>query len=564
MRDQRMRGRCRRPLELLAGIALAVGASFAAGGAAADEAADTLTIAWPTVYSFIGMPSKNGGRQGERLVWLGVHETAERIDAQGQLVPHLAESWEISDDGLVHTVKLREGVQFHGGWGEMTAEDWAWTADDQWQGKPTSNHGGQFIAVTNLEDVRVVDPYTVQFVLKRPNAFFREYYGSIRDDVALAVYSKNRVDEMGVEAATTELPDGGTGPYQIERWVADTEIVLKAFPDYWGEPPAYETVRIVQISEPSTVLAALETGSVDAAKIPVTARERVEAAGLEVRSAGIGHSRIIFAGQFCFDEFDGESVAPRPGYDPSLPWVGDCDDPESMERSRQVRHAMSMAIDRQALVDVIAGGHGRPSYVHMLQGFFADRYMKDEWVIPYDPERAKEMLAEAGYPDGFTFEMVCTTSGHPLLTEFCEAVAGMWSSIGLEPQIRRVAPDAFRKQLVDRSFNGIRLRVDTGVTPIPEARGFGEVPTAAFNSGYEVPGLVDLVRAASVAVTPEELDRIREQQYAWSFDQHLEVSLVEFDEIYAVNPEKIGDWARTPFNAHASELMDFERVEKPR
>ena len=99
----------------------------------AQSAEDTLTIAWPTVYSFIGVPSRNGGRQGERLVWMGVHETALRIDANGEIVPHLAESWEVSEDGLVHTVKLREGVQFHGDWGEMTAEDWAWTAEDQWQ-----------------------------------------------------------------------------------------------------------------------------------------------------------------------------------------------------------------------------------------------------------------------------------------------------------------------------------------------------------------------------------------------------------------------------------------------
>ncbi len=543
--------------------AIAVGALGLGKTVEAQSADDTLTISWPTVYSFIGVPSRNGGRQGERLVWMGVHETALRINANGEIVPHLAESWEVSEDGLVHTVKLRQGVQFHGGWGEMTAEDWAWTAQDQWQGKPASNHGGQFIANTNLEEVKVVDDYTIEFILKRPNAFFREYYGSIRDDVGLAAYSKKRVDEMGFEEAITRLPDGGTGPYQIESWVADTEIVLKAFPEYWGDQPDYPTIRIVEISEPSTVLAALETGDIDAAKVPVTARARVETAGLEVRSAGVGHARIIFAGNFCFKEFDGEPVPARPGYDPSLPWVGNCDDPASIENARKVRKAMSMAVDRQALVDVIAGGHGRPSYVHMLQGFFADRYMKDEWVIAYDPEQAKTMLADAGYPDGFEFELVCTTSGHPLLTEFCEATAGMWSSIGLQPQIRRIAPDAFRKQLVAREFNGIRLRVDTGVTPIPEARGFGETPTGAFNSGYEVPGLIDLVRQASVAVTDEERDAIRERQYQWAFDQHLEVPLAEFDEIYAVNPDKIGAWNRTPFNAHSSTLMDFESIKKP-
>jgi peptide/nickel transport system substrate-binding protein len=549
-----------RPGALLAGTALAVVLAGATEKAVAQPSG-TLTVAWPDVYSFVGIPSKNGGRQGERLVWLGVHETAQRINADLEVVPHLAESWTISDDGLVHTLKLREGVQFHGGWGEMTAEDWKWTAEDQWS--PTSNHGGQFIARTNLKEVRVVDKYTVEFVLERPNAFFQEYYGQIRDDVALAVYSENRVEEMGPEAATTELPDGGTGPYQIESWTADTEIVLKAFPEYWGEQPEYETVRVVQIAEPSTVLAALETGAVDAAIVPVTARERVEAAGLEVESAGVGQARIIFTGQFCWKDFQGEEIPPRPGYDPSKPWVGDCDDPESLERAKQVRHAMSMAIDRQALVDAIVGGHGRPAYVHMLIGYFADRYMKPEWVIPYDPEKAKQMLADAGYPDGFSFEFSCDTTGHTLLTEFCEATAGMWSNIGLQPQIRRMAPDARRQALVERSMNSVRLEVETGVTPIPEARGFGEVPTAAFNSGYEMPGLLDLVNAAAVAGSREELDQIREQQYAWAFDQHLEVPMVEFEEIYAYNPDKIGAWPRTPFTGHSEALMDFESIKKP-
>jgi peptide/nickel transport system substrate-binding protein len=549
--------------QLLAGSALGLVVTAAGPWASAQEPSGTLTVAWPDVYSFVDMPSKNGGRQGERLVWIGVHETPLRITSDLETAPNLAESWTISDDGKVQTVKLREGVQFHGGWGEMTAEDWKWTADDQWQGRPNSNHGGQFIASTTLESVNVVDKYTVEFVLKRPNAFFQEYYGTIRDDVALAIYSKNRVDQMGPEAATTDLPDGGTGPYQIESWTADTEIVLKAFPDYWGEQPAYETVRILQISEPSTVLAALETGEVDVAKIPVTARERVEAAGLEVGSAGVGQARVTFTGQFCYTEFDGEKLPPRPGYDPSKPWVGDCDDEASMETARQVRHAMNLAIDRQALVDAIVGGHGRPTYVYMLLGYFADRYMQPEWEVPYDPEQAKQILADAGYPDGFEFEFICETVGHTLLNEFCEATAGMWSNIGLQPQIRRLAPDAVRKMLVERQLNSVRLEVETGVTPIPEARGFGEVPNAAYNSGFEVPGLAELVQEASLAAPGEQLDEIRHRQYQLVFEQGYQMPLVEFDELYAYNPEKIGAWPRTPWNGHAEEVMDFESIKKP-
>jgi peptide/nickel transport system substrate-binding protein len=530
-------------------------------GAQEQGPSGTLVVAWPEVYSFVGVPSKNGGRQGERLVWLGVHETPLYINSDVEVVPHLAESWTISEDGLRHTVKLREGVQFHGGFGEMTAEDLKWTAENQWS--EDSNHGGQFIAKTNLKEINVLDTYTVEFVLERPNAFFKDYYGTIRDDVAVAIYSKKRVEEMGLDGATTQLPDGGTGPYQIESWTADTEIVLQAFPDYWGEQPAYETIRIVQISEPSTVLAGLETGEVDLARIPVTARDRVEAAGLKTRSAGVGFARIVFAGQFCVEEFDGQPIPPRPGYDPSKPWVGDCTDPASMEQARQVRHAMSMAIDREALVDVIAGGHGRPAYVDNLLGYFADRYMKPEWEIAYDPEQAKQKLAEAGYADGFPVTLVCDSSGHPLLNEFCDAVGSMWTSIGLETQVQRMAGDARRQQQVQRAFNNVYLEVETGVTPIPEARGFGEVPTAAFNSGWEMPGLVELVREASVATSEAELDRIREEQYQWVFDNHFVILAAEFDEIYAYNPEKVGEWPRTPFNGHSAELMDFEKLQKP-
>jgi peptide/nickel transport system substrate-binding protein len=522
----------------------------------------TLTVAWSNVFSFIGIPSKNGGRQGERLVWLGVHETALRQNEQAQMVPHLAESWEASQNGLQHTLKLRKGVKYHGNFGEMTADDWKWTAEDQWVNKD-SNHGGQFIARSRLEKIEVVDPYTVRFVLKTPNAFFREYYGSIRDDVGLAVYSKKRVDGLGVDKATTSLPDGGTGPWQIDSWKANTEIQLSVFKDYWGPLPEYEKIRVLQISESSTVLAALKTGEIDAAKIPVTLQKDVEASGLQVRNADVGFASVVFSGQFCITEFQGKSIPPRPGYDPSLPWVGDCSDPPSMEKAKKVRDGMNIAIDRQALVDSIVGGLGRSSYVQMLQGYFADRYMQPKWIVEYNRDKAKQLIAEGGYPNGFSFQLVCTED-HLLSNEFCQAIAGFWEQIGLKPQIQRLEPATLRQQLVKREFNGVRIGVGTGVSPIPEARGFAESPLGSFNSGYEVPGLTELVDQASLATFQAELDAIRANQYQWAFDQQLNIPVIEFKEVYAVNPKKIGEWPRTPWNGHQEELMDFERLRKPR
>ena len=491
----------------------------------------------------------------------GVYETAMvwAVD-RPELEFRLITGWELDPDGRGWTLELKHGVQFHGSWGEMTADDFVWSFEDEI--RDGSIHSGIGLARTTGATAEAVDNYTVSFRLDSPNSFFFEAFFGNGSGASTKVFSKNRTETLGVDAAFLDL-SGGTGPFVFKKWAQGDEVVLEAFEGYHGTPSQLKTVRILEIKEPATQIAALKSGQVDASLVPAPLAEDVASdPSLDTLSFGVpGSQRLYPQGQFCMETtLAGEPIEPypRPGYDPSKPWVGECDNPDSQENARKVRMAMSMAIDRQSIVDNILGGFGRPSYLPEVLPPLLDLIWQDKWFIPYDPDTARELLVEAGYPDGIDALIRITTGSHPLEVEMGQAVAQFLGALGGDVRTEVLTYSGNRPSVVARERSDLWFRSSSaGTAEPPELTQLRRNPENAFNPGLEVREPLAIIRLMDSITSREEIDKIRERLYdGFNLNQWI-IPVVLADQILGINSDRILEWKMTTGSGY---LGDFENI----
>ena len=491
----------------------------------------------------------------------GVYETAMvwAVD-RPELEFRLITGWELDPDGRGWTLELKHGVQFHGSWGEMTADDFVWSFEDEI--RDGSIHSGIGLARTTGATAEAVDNYTVSFRLDSPNSFFFDAFFGNGSGASTRVFSKNRTETLGVDAAFLDL-SGGTGPFVFKKWAQGDEVVLEAFEGYHGTPSQLKTVRILEIKEPATQIAALKSGQVDASLVPAPLAEDVASdPSLDTLSFGVpGSQRLYPQGQFCMETtLAGEPIEPypRPGYDPSKPWVGECDNPDSQENARKVRMAMSMAIDRQSIVDNILGGFGRPSYLPEVLPPLLDLIWQDKWFIPYDPDTARELLVEAGYPDGIDALIRITTGSHPLEVEMGQAVAQFLGALGGDVRTEVLTYSGNRPSVVARERSDLWFRSSSaGTAEPPELTQLRRNPENAFNPGLEVREPLAIIRLMDSITSREEIDKIRERLYdGFNLNQWI-IPVVLADQILGINSDRILEWKMTTGSGY---LGDFENI----
>ncbi len=491
----------------------------------------------------------------------GVYETAMvwAVD-RPELEFRLITGWELDPDGRGWTLELKHGVQFHGSWGEMTADDFVWSFEDEI--RDGSIHSGIGLARATGATAEAVDNYTVSFRLDSPNSFFFDAFFGNGSGASTKVFSKNRTETLGVDAAFLDL-SGGTGPFVFKKWAQGDEVVLEAFEGYHGTPSQLKTVRILEIKEPATQIAALKSGQVDASLVPAPLAEDVASdPSLDTLSFGVpGSQRLYPQGQFCMETtLAGEPIEPypRPGYDPSKPWVGECDNPDSQENARKVRMAMSMAIDRQSIVDNILGGFGRPSYLPEVLPPLLDLIWQDKWFIPYDPDTARELLVEAGYPDGIDALIRITTGSHPLEVEMGQAVAQFLGALGGDVRTEVLTYSGNRPSVVARERSDLWFRSSSaGTAEPPELTQLRRNPENAFNPGLEVREPLAIIRLMDSITSREEIDKIRERLYdGFNLNQWI-IPVVLADQILGINSDRILEWKMTTGSGY---LGDFENI----
>ena len=300
-----------------------------------------------------------------------------------QIVPWLATSYENPDE-LTWRFHLREGVKFHNG-NDFNADDVRFSIerlleeDSVWSERNI------------IDRVEVQDDYTIDIITQKPYAAFMTRI------VLLHMTDEEYVTEVGVEGMAAQPM--GTGPYKFVEWVKDEQLVFEANPGYWGGSPRIQTVIFRPIPETATRIAALEAGDVDImTDVPP---DYVAQAPEGVQVVSIPGTRAFFIGM---------NVTMEPFDDV------------------RVRQALNYAVDVDSIIESIFNGLARKLDNPLLPEAFG--YVATP-VYSYDPDRAKALLAEAGYPDGFEMEL----DASPPVKELAEALAGQLSAVGITVKV---------------------------------------------------------------------------------------------------------------------------------
>ena len=337
-------------------------------------------------------PTAGAAAAIDEVVYANLFEGLTRIDETGAVQPALAESWEVSDDGLTYTFKLREGVTFHDGT-TFDAEDVVFSLDRA-RGEDSVN--AQKALFEAIEGVEAVDPATVRVTLSRPEGALAYNLGW-GDAVIVAPESAEGNQESPV----------GTGPFKFEGWTRGTEIRLVRNPDYWGEAPALERAAFRIVPDPAAAAAALQAGDVQAfPNFPAPEQ-------LPIFEADPRFEVVV-------GTTEGETILAMNNGKAPLDDV-------------RVRRAIARAIDRDAIVEGAMFGQGTPIGSHFAPHHPAYVDLTDE--ASFDPEAAKALLEEAG-AEGATLSLKLPPPSYA--RRGGEIIASQLRDVGLNVEIEPV------------------------------------------------------------------------------------------------------------------------------
>lgn len=456
----------------------------------------------------------------------------------------LVESWTVASDTSKVTFKIRKGVQFHHGWGEVTAEDIAWSFDNA-MSEGSINQRAQGVQQF-ATDFEATDSNTIVMTVK-DNLLNPQWFKTLSNTTlgTIWVTSKKQFDQDGEEAAT--INPVGTGPFEITEWVTDDHVKAVPVENHYRKEPSVASFEVLLMPEPAIRIAALKTGQIDAARVPLKLISNTVADIDGARSQVVGpaiNQVVMFAGNYWaeIDRNDGSDIKGlRPGFKPDAdhPWIGDPDDAESMDNANKVRRALRLAIDRQLIVDEVQSGIGRP-LTNVINAFPGDPHWRDAFAVDYDLDQAKELLSEAGYADCFPFTLH-VAPGKEWDVSVGGAVAQFWRELGCEVEVDATDYGAARPRLVNRQKE-IPWMIQSGTNASPDAFSAASVfrPSGGFNYGIEVPNEISEIAEKNQDVASTTFDqRVQNNVDWWTYvnDWNLVASVSTLPTSVVLGPE---------------------------
>ena len=360
-------------------------------------------------------PAETAGIITPFMFLYAMHDALVKSMPGNALAPSLAESWTVSPDALAYEFVLRRGVKFHNG-GPVTADDVKFSME-RYRGAGS----GQFKA--RIASIDVLDPQRVRFRFKHPWPDFLSFYGTPATGAGWIVPRKyvEKVGDDGFKKAPI-----GAGPYRFVSFSPGVELVLEANEQYWRKTPAVKRLVFKAVTEETTRLAMLKRGEVDIAysiRGPLAEELR--------RTPGLTLAPNYPPGTFWL-------VFPEQWTNPKSPWA-----------DKRVRLAANHAIDRQAINEAETLGFSK------ITGSIIPQTFEFSWappVYPYDPARARRLLAEAGFPNGFDAgDYYCDAS----YANLGEAAVNYLKAVGIRTQLRPLERAAFIAQNRDKKLRNV-------------------------------------------------------------------------------------------------------------
>ncbi|WP_372617273.1 ABC transporter substrate-binding protein [Falsiroseomonas sp.] len=470
-----------------------------------------------------------------------IFDTLLSRDPSLQVRPSLAESWRAVDE-TTWEFKLRPGVRFHDG-SPLTAEDVRFTIERVT--RVPNNPNSYATYVQGIREVQVVDERTVRFITNGPVPLLPSNISNI-----FIISSAKGV------RSTSEFNSGqaaiGTGPYRFSSWQPGQPLVLERNDGYFGGAAHWQRVTFRPIANDGSRVAALLSGDVDFINgVPLQDVGRLQGGRTQVFGGPSAYVYMLF---------------PEVGKDP-LPGVRDTQGnplPRNPWLDPRVREAMSLAINRQAIVERLMEGRARVANQAVPEGFFGHSTR-----IPaarFDPERARTLLREAGFPNGFQTDLACPNDRFVNDSKICEAAAQQLQRVGIRVNLSTQPRTTFFPQRARRewplhaagwgSLTGESSYFLTSQIHTPNR----ELGLGAINySGISVPEIDALIQRGRRTLDDAERRRLLEEVMEQTIARNLVVPILTFEAIWAGRADRVAFTPRADEETLAIEVKPAAR-----
>jgi peptide/nickel transport system substrate-binding protein len=441
-----------------------------------------------------------------------IHDALVRPYPGQKMGPSLAESWEESEDGLTYTFKLRPGLKFHNG-DPVTTEDVKFSFE-RYQGT-----GAQALK-DHVSEVEIIDPQVVRFHLKAPWPDFMTFYGTTATAAGIVV-PKNYLIQVGDDGFKKHPV--GAGPYKFVSSKPGVEVVLEADPHYWRRVPSVKTLIMRSIPDATTRALTLKTGEADIAY----ALDGNVAEGIKddpnIKIVATKHASINWI------EFTEQ-------WDPKSPW-----------HDKRLRLAVNYALDRQAISDAGCLGFCPPT------GVIVPRVMDfalQAAPMPYDPAKAKQLLADAGYPNGFDAGEFTPIPGFPTIAE---SVMNYLNAAGIRVKMRQMERATFYADWQAKKLRGLLLTgAGNSGNAASRVEAFIQSKGAYAYGGY--PDIDELFRQQATERDHAKREGLLDKIQQLTIDRVMYAPVMDFSALMGIGPRvtkhTIGDVWMSPFPSY--------------